>query len=115
MDENVSIDYNRFICSINRLVFIIIFLFCQFDKIDSLNIEINVFLRHLRTYADKKKYRINDKTIELLMNTIDKFIANAEIDNDSDQQNIDFLSNLNENNYEIRQYIMCRLCSVSRM
>lgn len=78
-----------------------------------MNIEIAVFLRRLRMFSEQKK--INDKTTQMLFHIIldiDKLMANAEIVTTSEPNNVNFIFDLNEKQFDLRQYIMCRLCVV---
>lgn len=84
--------------------------------INQFNIEIGVFLRRLRLYSKQKSIKINEKTVELLVDTvdwIDKLIGNSEMISNTDHDNVNFLFDLNEQQFDLRQYIMCRLCVVS--
>lgn len=87
-------------------------------EINQFNIEIGVFLRRLRLYSDRKMVKVNEKTHALLLDTIDcidKLIANSEMDGaDTNNNNVDFLFDLNEQHFDLRQYIMCRLCIVCK-
>lgn len=83
--------------------------------INQLNIEIGVFIRRLRLYSERKNVKVDEKTAELLMDVvilIDKVIANSEIIPKTNDD-INFLFDLNEQQFDLRQYIMCRLCAVS--
>ena len=85
-------------------------------EVDQLNIEIGVFLKRLRMYSQRKNVQINEKTAELLLDTIlhiDKLIANAEMIPTTEQDGVKFLFDLNDQQFDLRQYIMCRLCIVS--
>lgn len=77
--------------------------------------EISIFLRHLKYYGSKKHFQINEKTMELLMDAIDALISNAKLNDACKQNCVDFLFDLDENHYELRQCIMCRLCLVSEI
>lgn len=86
--------------------------------VDQFNIEIGVFLRRLRIFSEQKNAQINEKTAELLLDAIlyiDKLIATADMiqTKTTDQDCVEFLSDLNDQQFELRQYIMCRLCIVS--
>lgn len=87
-------------------------------EIDQFNIEIGVFLRRLRLYSDRETAKVNEKTHALLLDTIDcidKLIANSEmVGADTNNNNVDFLFDLNEQHFDLRQYIMCRLCIVCK-
>lgn len=82
---------------------------------NQINIEIAVFLRRLRMYSEQKNLQISDKTTEMLFHiilNIDKLMANAEIVTTSEPNNANFIFDLNEKQFDLRQYIMCRLCVV---
>lgn len=84
--------------------------------INQINIEIGVFLRQMRRYSEQKNIQINDKTTELLLDvvdSIDRIIANSNLIPTTDNRNTNFIFDLNEQQFDIRQYIMCRLCIVS--
>lgn len=83
--------------------------------INQFNIEIGVFLRQLRSYSEQEMVKINDTTMELLLDavdTIDKLIAISTNVPNTDQKNVNFLFGLNGQQFDLRQYIMCRLCAV---
>lgn len=84
--------------------------------VDQLNIEIGVFLKRLRMHSERQNAQINEKTAELLLEAIlhiDKLIANAEMIPTTQQDCVKFLFDLNDKQFDLRQYIMCRLCVVS--
>lgn len=84
---------------------------------NQINIEIASFLRRLRMYSEQKNLQINDKTAEMLFDVvlnIDKMIANAEMVTTTEPNNANFIFDLNEKEFDLRQYIMCRLCVVSK-
>lgn len=77
--------------------------------------EIAAFLRNLEFFGRNKNLKITDKTIELLETailSIDQFVARAEIISHSNVDDTDFILDLNEEQYELRRHIMCRLCLV---
>lgn len=85
-------------------------------QIDSFNVNLAVFLKHLRLLSERNDIVINEKTCNLLIEavySIDRVIANATIDESSDKNDIDFVLDLNEKQFKLRPYIICRLCSVS--
>lgn len=91
----------------------------QSFQIEGLNIEIAVFLRYLRSLIGRRKVQINRKTVELFSRTvlsIDDLVANAIINEDTndntDDDDVDFLFHLDDNQYKLRRYIMCTLCLV---
>lgn len=84
--------------------------------INQFNLEMGVFLRRLRMFSDQDRPQINEKTTEMLMDMIliiDKLIANSETVPTSDNQSVNFLFNLDEQNFDFRLHVMCRLCIVS--
>lgn len=84
--------------------------------INQLNIEIGVFIRRLRLYSERKNVKVDEKTAELLMDVvmlIDNVIGNSEIIPKTNDDSVNFLFDLNEQHFDLRQYIMCRLCAVS--
>ncbi|XP_055315788.1 G-rich sequence factor 1-like [Sitodiplosis mosellana] len=81
--------------------------------VEQLNIEIGVFLKRLRMYSERKNAQINEKTVELLSDAvlhIDYLITNAEIIATAEHDSVKFLFDLNEQQFDLRQYIVCRLC-----
>lgn len=84
--------------------------------IHQFNIEIGVFLRRLRLYSKQESIKINEETVKLLVDAvdcIDKLIGNSEKISNTNHDNVNFLFDLNEQQFDLRQYIMCRLCVVS--
>lgn len=84
--------------------------------INKLNIQIGVFVRQLRSCSNQKLIEINDKTVDLLMEITrlsDKLMANAKVTPRTDNDNVNFIFDLDETHFEIRQFITCRLCAVS--
>lgn len=61
---------------------------------------------------------VNEKTVELLTAAIlciDKLIANVDVnlkENDCNE-NVDFLFEMNEHQFEVQRCIMCRICLVN--
>lgn len=84
--------------------------------VNQLNIETGVFLRRLRQFSAQNCIQIDEKTTEMFMEMvflIDKLIASAEHVPTKPNEFLDFLFDLNEQHFDFRQYIMCRLCIVS--
>lgn len=84
--------------------------------INQFNIEVGVFLRRLRLFSEQKNVHVNEKTAEMFMDMvliIDKLIANSEIRPTTDDEGVNLIFDLNERDFDIRQYIMCRMCIVS--
>lgn len=83
--------------------------------INQVNIEIAVFLRRLRMYSEQKNLQISDKTAEMLLDVvlnIDKLMANAEMVATTGPNTANYIFDLNDKEFDLRQYIMCRLCVV---
>lgn len=83
--------------------------------INQLNIASAVFLRQLRIFSEHNK-TINGQTAELFMDivqSIDELTGAAQMTPVKTESRTDFLFNLNEKHFDLRQYIMCRLCIVS--
>lgn len=78
-----------------------------------------VFLKDLRSICKQKDVAINGKTCDLLLETvscIETLIGNVKLqDTPSDENEVDFIFDLNEQHFKIRTYILCRLCPVSRI
>lgn len=61
---------------------------------------------------------VNEKTVELLTAAIlciDKLMANVDVnlkENDCNE-NVDFLFEMNEHQFEVQRCIMCRICLVN--
>lgn len=86
--------------------------------INQLNIETGVFMRRLRLFSAQNCKQIDEKTIEMFMEMmllIDKLMASAEHVPTKRNECLDFLLDLNEQHFDFRQYIMCRLCIVSSL
>lgn len=84
--------------------------------IKQLNIETGIFLRQLRLFSQQNSIQVNENTAELFMDvvqTIDQIIGSAEMVPAKNSDSIKFLSDLNEQQFDLRQNIMCRLCIVS--
>lgn len=85
--------------------------------INQLNIASAVFLRQLRMFSERNKtIQINEQTAENFMDivqSIEQLTATAEMIPVKTESPIDFLFNLNEKHFDLRQYIMCRMCIVS--
>lgn len=83
--------------------------------VNQINIEVAVFLKRLRMFSEQNNAQINEKTAEMLLDivvNIDKLIANAEMISPTSSSNVDFVFDLNEQHFDLRHYIMCRLCIV---
>ena len=81
-----------------------------------MNVEIGVFLRNIRSYTNRKDARISNKTVALLLDAvscIDKLVNTVKVaDEMVNEIGIEFLENLDERYYELRQNIVCRMCIV---
>lgn len=89
--------------------------FFRFQKIDALHSEITAFLRNLKLFIGNENLIITDTTVALLEDTIlaiDRLVASAEISSYSDSNGTDFVFQLDEDHFELRRHIMCRLCLV---
>lgn len=78
--------------------------------------EIGVFLRNIRAYTNRKDARISNKTVALLLDAvscIDKLVSTVNVADDvMNEIGIEFLENLDDRYYELRQSIVCRMCIV---
>lgn len=85
--------------------------------INQLNIETAIFLRRLRMFLDQKStVQINGKTTELFVDVIqniDKLMATVDMAQTDRNDSLEFLFNLDGQQFDLRQHFMCRLCIVS--
>lgn len=84
--------------------------------INQLNIDTAIFLRRLRLFSEQKDLQLNGKTTELFMDiiqSIDKLMATTDLANAERNDCLDFLFNLDGQQFDVRQHVMCRLCIVS--
>lgn len=84
--------------------------------VHQLNVEIGIFLRQMQMQSRQGNIQINEKTAELLVEVIsciDQLTANAEMVPTVNKDSVDYLFDLNEDQFDLRHYIMCRLCVVS--
>lgn len=84
--------------------------------INQINTATAVYLRQLRMFSEQNTIQINEQTAELFMDvvqSIDQLTEIAEITPVKTENSTDFLMDLNKNHFDLRQYIMCRLCIVS--
>lgn len=84
--------------------------------ISQLNIATTIFLRQLRLFSEQNIVQINEKSAELFMDVIqniEQLIATSHMIPVKDEFSTDFLLNLNEKQFDLKQYIMCRMCNVS--
>lgn len=85
-------------------------------QINFLNVEIGVFLRYLRCFSQIENVQINKKTMELMQearSSMKELAQRAHIIENSARNDVDFLFDLNEHQYELQRHIMCRACYVS--
>lgn len=85
-------------------------------QINFLNVEIGVFLRYLRCFSQIENVQINKKTMELMQEARQKMkdlSQRAFIIENSARNDVDFLFDLNEHQYELHRHIFCRTCYVS--
>lgn len=85
-------------------------------QINFLNVEIGVFLRYLRCFSQIECVQINKKTMELMQEAIVNMrdlSQRAQIIENSTRNDVDFLFDLNEHQYELQRHILCRSCYVS--
>ncbi|XP_031625839.1 uncharacterized protein LOC116342388 [Contarinia nasturtii] len=83
------------------------------EAINFLNVEIGVFLRYLRCFSKIENVQINKKTIELFEEAklnIKQLTQGAQIIENSARNDVDFLFDLNEHQYELQRHILCRSC-----
>lgn len=85
--------------------------------INQLNMATAAFLRQLRMFSERNSLQITEQSTELFMDvvqSVEQLIASAKIVVPiADEESHDFLLNLNEKHFDLRQYIICRMCSVS--
>lgn len=74
-------------------------------------------MRFLNGYANNQNASIGKQSVSQLVelvSCIDEFVQNVPIIIDPPNEiDVDFLNGLNEQLYEMRHYITCRLCNVS--
>lgn len=83
---------------------------------NQLNIATAVFLRQLRMFSEQNKLQINEQTAELFMDVVqnvEQLTEAAEMVPVKSEDSTDFLLDLNEKHFDLKQYIMCRMCIVS--
>lgn len=77
--------------------------------------QIALFLKQLKLFGKKENVQVGKKTMDLLAATvtsIDELIDKALINDAIVGENVDFLFNLDAKHFELRPYIICRLCPV---
>lgn len=85
-------------------------------QINFLNVEIGIFLRYLRCFSQIENVQINKKTMELMQeakSNMKDLAQRAQVIENSARNDVDFLFDLNEHQYELQRHIMCRACYVS--
>lgn len=78
--------------------------------------EIGVFLRYLRCFSKIENVQINKMTLDLMrdaMLNMQVLSRTAQIIENSPKNDVDFLFDLNEQQYELQRHILCRTCYVS--
>lgn len=73
-------------------------------------------MRYLRCFSQIENVQINTKTIDLMqdaVNNIHQLYQKARIVNGSVRNDVDFLFDLDERQYELQRHIFCRTCYVS--
>ncbi|XP_055326064.1 uncharacterized protein LOC129579895 isoform X2 [Sitodiplosis mosellana] len=83
------------------------------EAINFLNVEIGVFLRYLRCFSKIENVQISKKTMELMQEVflnMKELSQNARIIENSVKNDVDFLFELNEHQYELQRHILCRTC-----
>lgn len=80
--------------------------------------EIGVFLRYLRCFSQIENVQINKKTMELMQEaslSMQDLSQRANIIENTARNDVDFLFDLDEHQYELQRQILCRSCYVSWM
>lgn len=83
-------------------------------QIKKFNLEISLFVKQLNWYIENVN-EINDETIGLLVDTVEnisKLQKSAQFCEITTNETA-IVNNLNNDIFECRPYIVCRLCSVS--
>lgn len=86
-------------------------------QIESLNINLAVFVSQLRIFSKHNGIPITQKTLDMLSEAIyliDHIIVNGALEESDEANDVDFLFNLRADHFKIRPYVACRVCSVSR-
>lgn len=85
---------------------------------DSFNVNLAIFLSHLRSYSQREDVSIDRTTVDMLSEavyTIDRIVSGTKPKPPTENDAVEFIFNLEPEFYKIRPYIACRLCSVSRL
>lgn len=64
----------------------------------------------------QQNMQLGNKTMEMLMNTlacIDEIVNKASVAENANETSLNFLEEMNEQHFELRRNIVCRLCIVS--
>lgn len=83
-------------------------------QIKKFNLELALFVKELHSYINDGD-EVDDETTALLMETIiavDKLQANSKHCEKSTSNENQFVQNLNEDIFECRRHIVCRVCHV---
>lgn len=70
----------------------------------------------MRSFAEQDDVQIGEKTTKLLLDAvsyIDQLVSKSTEIHLPNEDDADFLKQLDQRNYELRQNIMCRQCIVS--
>lgn len=85
-------------------------------QVNTFNVEIAIFLRAIRGYINNSGGIISNKTQKLLdelVSSIGDLAHDAKVIDVPNDTNVDFLKDLDDQFYALRQNIICRLCLVS--
>lgn len=85
-------------------------------QIHFLNVEIGVFLRYLQCFSKIENVQISAKTVQLMQEAnfvMRQMCVDAEIVADTAKNDVDFIFQLDENQFELQRHIYCRNCRVS--
>lgn len=86
-------------------------------QIHFLNVEIGVYLRYLKCFSKIENVQISEKTVQLMQEAnwiMRQLCINAEIVADTAKNDVDFIFELDENQFELQRHIYCRNCRVSK-
>lgn len=75
-----------------------------------------MFLRYMGCFEQIENVQINRQTIDLMQEAIAKMKSlsqRAQIIENSARNDVNFLCDLNEDEYIVQRYILCRTCCVS--
>lgn len=86
------------------------------QQVSQFDMHIGVFLKHLQSFGKSETVELGKSTAELLIATltsIDEILTKASIKDSIIGKDVKFILNLNDEYFELRQYIACRVCSVN--